>query len=485
MHHLSAVGMSLVLVLWGAALFALAWVFARRRGSAEGFTVAGRQVGLGFGAASLLASWIWASSITAPAQAGYQFGVAGPLYYSLGGALMLVIFAPFVRRVRELTPNGHTIPEYAGARLGVGARRVTVAIALFYAVFALYINLNAIGYLVSSFSTLPYAAGVFITAAAVLAYSLVGGLRSSILTDSVQWVAITIAGVALAPIVLMRYGGPAHLAQALPALGDKGSLLSMNAFLRMGLPWCIMGFFSGFSHQSLWQRAWAIRPNCLKRAYLLAGIGWFPYSLAFGALGFIALAAGIASPVGNGSDIAPVVAARYLTSGESLLFVILIVAAACSTCDSALCGFSAISMADVAPRSLRNDAAHGAALLSWGRWSMVFAMTLGATLALRKVSLLQLIFALGSLKCGLVVPLLASMYWDRVEGKGFCSGVVGGGIVGIGSSLALESVTPYYSLLSLLLGVGTSAALCFGFALRQRRRFEFGSLTTSVRRFGT
>lgn len=487
MKLLSAVQMSLVLLAWGGVLFSFAWAFSRKRANPEAFTVAGRQVGFGFGASSLLASWIWASSIMMPAQAGYQHGLAGPLYYAFGGALMLAIFAPFVKRVRELTPNGHTIPEYAGARLGPGARRVMVAISLFYALFALYINLSAIGYLVSSFSTLPYEAGVFITAAVVLAYSLIGGLRSTILTDTVQWLAITVAGVVLAPLIIQRFGGPAQLATTLPALGDKGNLFSASAFLKMGLPWCIMGFFSGFSHQSLWQRAWAIRPDCLRKAYLLAGAGWFPYALAFGTLGVIALAADISSPVGNGSDIAPVVAAHFLSGGEALLFVLLVLAAACSTCDGSLCGCAAIVMTDLAPASLRKAGAKAERLLALGRWSMIAAMGLSAFLALWKVSLLQLLFLAGCLKSGLVIPLLASMYWDRVEGKGFCYGVLVGGAASIGVTLYLKNsgITPYFDLFGLLIGVGVSALFCVAMAWANPSRFDFATLTRTVKRFGT
>jgi Na+/proline symporter len=468
--------------LW-ALLFGLAWFVGRsRRESAEGFMVAGRHVGLGFGSASLLAGWIWALSLYAPAQAGYQYGIAGPVYYSAGGALMLIVFMPFVRRIRELVPEGHTIAEYVGARFGRAAHLLTVLITLVWTVVILYFNLSVVGYMVSSFSGVDYETGIVIVALIAVSYSLLSGLKASILTDAAQFGAISLAGLILAPIVISRFGGPSALVASLETLGDRGDPFSMRAFLQMGLPWMLLGLVGAFSYQSVWQKAWAIRADSVSRAYLIAGAGWFPYSLAFGVFGVIALAAGIPSAAGDGSDITPVVAAHYLTSGESVLFVVLVLAAACSTCDGALCAFSSILMTDVIRGYLAPTMA-GRRLLRWGRLGIVFVGSLGALLAFQKESLLQLLFLLGAARVALAVPLLTSLYWRRATQAGYVYGVLGGVICGVTAAATLHSVTPYHSLISLLLGLGVSGGICALFALTSRGpRFEFDTLRTRVRK---
>ncbi|MCC6443068.1 MAG: hypothetical protein IT210_06370 [Armatimonadetes bacterium] len=483
MSRFSTSEMACLLLAWGVFLFLLAWFLARRRDeTAEGFTVAGRQIGFGFGAASLLAGWIWALSLYAPAQAGYQYGVAGPFYYSLGGAMMLCVFVPFVRRIRALTPEGHTIPEYVGARLGIQARVLTMIITLLWCPIILFFNLSVVGYLVSNFSSLSFQAGVLIVAVTVTSYSLAAGLKASIITDCVQFAAISIAGLLIVPIVFARSGGVEAMSAGLATLGDKGNFLSAKAFFQMGLPWLVLGLLGGFSYQSVWQRAWAIRVKDLGRSYFLAGAGWFPYSLAFGIFGIIALTAGIPSPAGDGSDITPAVAAHYLHSIEAVIFVVLVLAAACSTCDSALCAFSTILMTDVAKGFLHKDASEKH-LLIWGRAGMIVAAALGAALTMYKVSLLQFIFILGAARAPLVFPLLGSLFWNRIEGRGYFWGVLGGICAGVASALWLRSITSYHNLFSILISIGVSASFCLYFAWRNPHQFDYSRLKESVRRF--
>lgn len=482
MLKLSTLQMAALLVGMGTTLFVLAWTLARwRRETAEGFMVAGRQVGLGFGAASLLAGWIWALSLYAPAQAGYQYGIAGPLYYSFGGAMMLVVFQPFVQRVREVVPEGHSIPEYVGARFGSSARVLTMVVAMLWTVVMLYFNLSAVGYLVSSFSPMAYETGIVVVAVIVVSYSLVAGLKASIITDSVQFAAISVAGLVIAPLVISRFGGPHALAAGLAQLGDKGNLLSGNAFVHMGLPWLILGLLGGFSYQSVWQKAWAIDKQHVGKAYLIAGAGWFPYSMAFGTFGVLALVAGIKSTTGDGSDITPVVAAQYLGPAASTLFVILVLAAACSTCDSALCAFSTILMTDV----IRGYVAPGISdrsLVLWGRIGIVLLGIVGAVTATHKGSLLQLIFLLGAARAALVFPLLSSLYWRRAEGRGYFWGVLGGIVTGIAASLSLKD-DPMGSLYSLLIALGVSIGISALFVALNRQPFDYGCLSARVRRF--
>ncbi|MEN6403753.1 MAG: hypothetical protein ABFD94_17550 [Armatimonadia bacterium] len=483
MPRLSAGEMLAVLLGMWAVLFGLAWFFARwRRETAEGFMVAGRKVGLGFGTASLLAGWIWALSLYAPAQAGYQYGIAGPLYYSLGGAMMLIVFMPFVQRVRALVPEGHTIAEYIGARFGRAAHLLTITITLLWTWAMMYFNLSVVGYMVSSFSGLSYEAGVVIITLIAVSYSLLAGLKASILTDAVQFAAISIAGLILAPIVICRFGGPIALADSLSALGDKGDLLSSRAFLQMGLPWLLLGLLGAFSYQSIWQKAWAIKSEHVGRAYLMAGAGWFPYSLSFGVFGVLALAAGIKSAAGDGSDITPVVAAHYLTSAESVVFVVLVLAAACSTLDSALCAFSSILMTDVI-RGYVAPNLSDRSLVFWGRLGIIFLGLTGMALAFQKESLLQLLFLLGAARAALAFPLLSSLYWRKANGSGYVYGVLGGILCGMTAAWGLKPITPYHSLISLLLGIGVSTALCVLFALANREsEFDYDDLQQRVRK---
>src|SRR3546814_8026425 len=72
---------------------------------------AGNDIVVGISAASMTATWIWASSMYASATSGYTYGISGPIHYGLWGALMILFIYPFGQRIRKVAPKAHTLAE--------------------------------------------------------------------------------------------------------------------------------------------------------------------------------------------------------------------------------------------------------------------------------------------------------------------------------------------------------------------------------------
>jgi len=483
MPRLSSISMTAVLVGYGLVLLALTW-FAHRKGgeTAEGFLVADRRVGVGLGSASILATWIYACSLYIPAQCGYRYGIAGPLYYSLGGALMVGVFALLVARIRAIVPHGHTLPEYLGARFGRAVHVLLTAKFLLFMPVSLYFNLTVAGYLITAFSPLPYEVGLLLVGLTFTSYSLVSGLKASILTDYVQLVMISLLGVVIAPVVFHNAGGATGLAAALPRLGEKGSLFSPTALVMLAVPWFIESATGSLSNCALWQRVWAIKPADLKRAFLVAGLGWFPYSFTFGVFGVIAIACGVSSHVGKGNDITPLVAARFLSPVLSLLFVVMVVSAAASTCDSLLAAFSSITMTDVYKCYLRPSAPDSELLLV-GRLSMLLCTAVGVRLALLNIPFIDAIWIMGAFGKSLTFPLVASLYWSRVESVGFIGGTLLGSAAGVAANLLTRHTSPLYATIGIVVSVAVGALVCTVCALIRNQSFDFETLQERIRQF--
>src|SRR3546814_14703858 len=83
---------------------------------------AGNDIGFGISAASMTATWIWASSMYASATSGYTYGISGPIHYGLWGALMILFIYPFGKRLREVAPKAHTLAEVMHARHGASSQ---------------------------------------------------------------------------------------------------------------------------------------------------------------------------------------------------------------------------------------------------------------------------------------------------------------------------------------------------------------------------
>jgi len=111
-----AVGYTLIFVL---ALIWIAFGLYMARGGKKTFVtyaVADRRVGLAFGTATLLASWITANTILAAPQVAYNLGFLGVLGYCAAGGLGVLLFTPLARRIKEYLPEGITVADYFRTR---------------------------------------------------------------------------------------------------------------------------------------------------------------------------------------------------------------------------------------------------------------------------------------------------------------------------------------------------------------------------------
>ncbi len=388
--------------------------------------------------------------------------------------LMIVGFSLLVPRIRAVLPKGHTLPEYLGARLGRSVHVLTTANHMLMAPFLLFYNLAAVGLLIAALSPLSYRAAVLLFAAVFTCYAMVSGLRSSIRTDYLQLIVLSLLGVVLAPLVFHRSGGAAPIAAALPALGEKGTLFSKTALVQLALPSIATALLT-VSDTTLWQRVWAVKATALRRAYVFAGGLVLPYSLTFGVFGVVALVHGIHSQSGNGNDITSLVAARFLPPMLALPFLIAVVAAGASSSDSVLCAFSSIAMTDVYRRYLRPRVADRELLLA-GRVAMVLCAAIGVRLAMWNMSFLETLWLTACLGAAAVFPLVASLYWRRVEAVGFMAGWAIGGVAGVAANLLIRGSNPAYATIGMGTAIAVSALVCSLCAVLRKLPFDFADL---------
>ena len=103
-----AVTVVLLLVLFYGGTYAISRGIRKKKENADEYMTAGNKIGFGISAASMTATWIWASSMYASAASGYEYGVSGPIHYGLWGALMILFIYPFGKRIRSVAPKAHS-----------------------------------------------------------------------------------------------------------------------------------------------------------------------------------------------------------------------------------------------------------------------------------------------------------------------------------------------------------------------------------------
>lgn len=316
---------------------------------------AGQPPGLWLVVSSAAISWIFAKSIDNAASLGSAFGITGGIGYS-------IYYLSFVTAAIALyllrTKGGYTsIADFLVSKYGrTCARLFLLAISIRLLnevwsntkVFSLYFGAEGSG-------------GYWLAAALVTAftvyYSLIGGLRSSLLTDSAQMI---LAAVLL--VVILVVLGPGLASTGLPVVDSETSLA--------GLTFCGLAFVQVLSYPFhdpvMTDRAFITSPKTMFKGFLLAGLISGSFIFLFSFVGLYARANGVE---GNPSLMVP----ALLGLPMLLIFNAIMLTSAGSTLDST---FSSVAKLGARDWNNRQSApTERQALL--GRWWIVAIALLG------------------------------------------------------------------------------------------------------------
>src|SRR5699024_5283102 len=374
-QQLSASVVILLLVLFFGGTMFMSVMIARKKENADGYMTAGSKIGFGISAASMTATWIWASSMYASATSGYTYGVSGPIHYGLWGALMILFIYPFGRRIRKVAPRAHTLAEVMHARHGRSSQLMLAGSNVLGSVISLASNFIAGGALVAMLSPFSFQQGIVAIAGGVLLYTLWSGFRASVLTDFAQLMAMLGAVVVIIPVIFFAAGGPAIFAEgAANVTPQQQDFFSSDAFLNQGAPYIAAVLAYAIGNQTIAQRLFAVREDLIKPTFITATVGYGATIIGIGMLGVMALYLGIEPAGGDVNNLIPQLATTYLGPVLLAVFFIMIIGALSSTADSDLAALSSIMMADVYGQNVAGKKrANPRTMLLVGRLTMIVA----------------------------------------------------------------------------------------------------------------
>ncbi len=319
----------ILLALYGVALINLAPRSRDRAGFYEGKSRAGRPPTTAWLFGSLFIAWIFAKSVTNAANLGAELGLPGAVAYAaywlsipVGG---LVIIA--IRRRSGAT----SLAQWLTGRYGRAAATTFMLAVLIRLYNEVWSNTAVVGAYFGAKGSLPYYAAALAFTALTLAYTLKGGLRTSIWTDVIHALLFSVFVALIVLVVLPRSAGA-----SLSRIAHAGSWT-----LRGGVDLLLVGLLQSFSYPFhdpvLTDRGFLSDFRTTRRAFFLAGGFGALAIVLFGCVGVSAFAAGM--PV---SDDAPRVVAAAIGTGVLVMVNIVMLTSAGSTVDSA---FSAVAKA--------------------------------------------------------------------------------------------------------------------------------------------
>ncbi|MEM8639070.1 MAG: Na+/proline symporter [Cyanobacteria bacterium P01_G01_bin.54] len=276
----------LLLGSYGIVIYSIVQRTTPQRVSAQAFFAGesrqGQEPPLWILVASAAITWIFAKSISNAAALANAFGVTGGIGYALYYlSFVTAAIAIYFIRVRG---GYHSLPEFLGRKYGqVCARLFLVAIAI-RLLNEVWSNTKVFSLYFGAEGSAGYWLAALVVTAFTVYYTLWGGLRSSLLTDSAQ---MLLAAVLL--VIILVALGPGFAREGLPAVDAETQTA--------GLTFCGLALVQVLSYPFhdpvLTDRAFITQPKTMLKGFVLAGVVSGGFILLFSLVGLAARQQGL------------------------------------------------------------------------------------------------------------------------------------------------------------------------------------------------
>jgi SSS family solute:Na+ symporter len=461
--HLAPVDL-LILVLYFALVIFIGFYVKGQTNTSEQFFLAGREMTAWIAGLSFVSANLGSLELMGWAGAAYQYGILATHWYWIG-AIPAMLFLGIVMMPFYYISKTHSVPGYLQLRFGEGARAVSAISFGFMTVLMSGVNMYAMALVMKVVLGWDINVSIWIGAVTVGLYVMLGGLRSAIINEVLQFILIW-AGAALIPILgLIEAGGWKNLKIKMAAnLGgaDYTHLWSgLGSFTHnpMGVHWTGIVFGLGFVISfGYWTTDFLVVQRVLSasslRAARLAPIIGAAFKMFVPLIvilpGLLALAL-LHNPDGSimhlvGEDIAvrtgqhsynevlPLMMVRYLGPGLLGMGITALVAGFMSGMAGNVSAFSTVWTYDIYRAYLKKNGSDSHYVLI-GRWSTVIGMLVSvgtAYLVMSAASIMDYVQALFSF---FIAPLFGTvilgMLWKRATNAGGFWGLLAGTVSSI------------------------------------------------------
>jgi SSS family solute:Na+ symporter len=455
----------LILVLYFALVVFIGFYAKSKANTSEDFFLAGREMTAWIAGLSFVSANLGSLELMGWAGAAYQYGILAMHWYWIG-AIPAMLFLGIVMMPFYYISKTHSVPGYLKLRFGERARGLSAVSFAVMTILMSGVNMYAMALVMKTVLGWNISFSIWVGAATVALYVMLGGLRSAIINEVLQFVLIW-AGAAMIPILgLIEAGGWSKLkAQIAVNVGSSDythlwSTLGSFKDNPMGVHWTGIVFGLGFVVSfGYWTTDFLVvqrvlSANNLRAAKLAPVIGAaFKMAVPFIVIvpGLLALAVlknpdgsimhlvpeSVAATTGQHSynEVLPLMLIRYCGPGLMGLGITALVAGFMSGMAGNVSAFSTVWTYDIYG-AFFNKKADDKHYVAMGRWSTVVGMLvsiLTAYLVMNAASIMDYVQALFSF---FIAPLFGTvilgMLWKRATHWGGFLGLLAGTVSSIG-----------------------------------------------------
>jgi solute:Na+ symporter, SSS family len=469
--HLSPLDISIIAIYFAMVIW-IGFYLKSKANTSEEFFMAGREMTAWIAGLSFVSANLGSLELMGWAGSAYQYGILAAHWYWIG-AIPAMLFLGMVMMPFYYVCKTHSVPGYLKLRFGQGSSTVAAISFAFMTVLMSGVNMFSMAKVMEIVLGWDLTFSIVVSSLAVAAYVALGGLRSAIFNEVLQFMLIW-GGALLVPILgLIEAGGwtglqariKANIAADLIPPGDYTHMWrSMGHFADnpMGVHWTGIVFGLGFAISfGYWTTDFLVvqrvlAANSLRSARMAPVIGsFFKMAVPFivilpGLLGLVVLQNPdgthmllhgenfVAAHAGQGlhsyNDVLPLMMVRYLTPGLLGLGITALIAGFMSGMAGNVSAFSAVWTYDIYRPHINKNATdqHYVAI---GRWATILGVVVSIAAAYSVQHAPGIMDYVQALFSFFIAPLLGAvlmgMFWTRATKAGGFWGLLTGTVASI------------------------------------------------------
>jgi SSS family solute:Na+ symporter len=455
--HLAGVDI-VIIVFYFALVLVIGWYLKEQSGTGEDFFMAGREMTAWIAGLSFLSANLGSLELMGWAAAAYQYGILATHWYWIG-AIPAMLFLALVMMPFYYISKTHSVPGYLKLRFGEAARTLSSVSFAFMTVLMSGINMYSMALVMKVVLGWDINFSIWVSSVTVAVYVALGGLRSAIFNEVLQFILIW-AGALVIPVMgLIEAGGWNNLkAQiAVRASSEYTHLWSTLGSFRdnpMGIHWTGivlgLGFVISFGYWTtdflVVQRVLSAKDLRAAKMAPIIGAG-FKMLVPFIVIlpGLLALAvlpqklipeSAVAAQGGHSyNEVLPLMLSRYCGPGLLGLGITALIAGFMSGMAGNVSAFTTVWTYDIY-RALIKKNASDEHYVKMGRWTTIIGVLVSVGTAYLVMSFASIMDYVQALFSFFIAPLFGTvilgMLWKRTSPAGGFWGLLAGTLSSIG-----------------------------------------------------
>ena len=464
--HLGVLDLAVIVVYFAMVMW-IGYYLKSRANTSEEFFMAGREMTAWIAGLSFVSANLGSLELMGWAGSAYQYGILAAHWYWIG-AIPAMLFLGIVMMPFYYVSKTHSVPGYLKLRFGPGSSTVAAISFAFMTILMSGVNMFSMALVMKVVLGWNITFSIVVSSLAVAAYVALGGLRSAIFNEVLQFVLIW-GGALLVPILgLIDAGGwtglKARILSNFPGQDYLHLWRGLGHFHDnpMGVHWTGIIFGLGFAISfGYWTTDFLVvqrvlAANSLRSARMAPVIGsFFKMAVPFivilpGLLGLVVLhnpngtlmhlvgenivSANPGAGLHSYNEVLPLMLVRYCGPGLLGLGITALIAGFMSGMAGNVSAFAAVWTYDIYQPMLRRNA-RDEHYVAVGRWATVLGVVISigaAYLVMNAQGIMDYVQALFSF---FIAPLLGAilmgMFWKRATRAGGFWGLLTGTVTSV------------------------------------------------------